>query len=65
MSAQHTPGPWYSVSYLNGANNAYWIVCRDRFAGRDYLLTKSGKRRRFLSVDAARAASAKATGGAA
>jgi hypothetical protein len=61
MSAQH----WYFVGYLNRLGNPYWIVCRDRFAGRDYLMTKSGKRRRFMSEDNARAAIAKATGGTA
>lgn len=62
MNTQHTLGPWYAVSYLNGAGNAYWIVCRDRFAGRNYLLTSTGKRQRFLSAEAAHAAISKAAG---
>lgn len=62
MRAQHTPGPgpWQTLSYLNAAGNAYWIVCRDRFAGRDYVLTRTGRRRRFLSAENARAAIIKA-----
>lgn len=62
MSAQHTPGPWYVVGYLNRLGTPFWNVCRDRFAGRDYLTTPSGKRRRFMSEQAARAAITKAAG---
>ena len=57
-------GPWYSVGYLNRLGNPFWVVCRDRFAGRDYLETPGGKRRRFLSERTANAAIDKATGSA-
>jgi hypothetical protein len=52
--------PWYAVGYLNRLGTPFWHVRRDRFAGCDYLLTGSGKRRRFLSEATAKAAIAKA-----
>lgn len=61
--AKTAPKPWYSVGYLNHQGNPYWIVCRDRFAGRDYMETPAGKRRRFLSAKAADAAIAAAAQG--
>lgn len=61
MSTKNTPGEWYMVGYLNRLGTPFWHVCKDRFAGRDYLMTANGKRRRFLSENTARAAIAKAT----
>lgn len=59
---QRTPSQWYAVGYLNRLGNPFWYVCKDRFAGRDYLMADNGKRRRFLSEKTAAAAIAKATG---
>lgn len=53
--------PWYAVGFLSRLGSPFWIVCRDRFAGRDYLTTPTGKRRRFMSEATARAAIFRAT----
>ncbi|HUS55553.1 MAG TPA: hypothetical protein VMY41_16295 [Thermohalobaculum sp.] len=58
----HTPGPWYLVDWLARSFARVYAVRRDWFGGVDYMTTPTGKRRRFRTAEAARAAIAKAEG---
>jgi hypothetical protein len=48
--------PWEVVSYLSSSGAAGWYVCRDRFAGRDWLLNARGARKRHRLATTAQAA---------
>ncbi len=72
MSAQQTSGPWESASLLRkpGELKARLCVWRERlgtsgvYLGPEYLRDEAGTVRTFASLEEARAAIAKATGGA-
>jgi hypothetical protein len=62
-AAKPMPGPWMVFGYQHYSRTRY-VVLRECANGREYLTTPNGNARTFGTVERARAAIAKAKGGA-